>query len=71
MVFHGRGIVWDAKNDKILARFVNGSFETHDKRVIGLLSGYPHDEEPVIEAIRIPLELRVPQKRPPKKKVSE
>lgn len=66
MVFHGRGIVWDAKNDKILARFVNGSFETHDKRVIGLLQAYPHDEEPVIEP-EAPIEAR--EKRPVKKKV--
>ena len=68
MVFHGNGIVWDAKNDKILARFVNGSFETHDKRVIGLLSGYPHDEEPVIDE---PPKAPVIKARPPKKRVSE
>ena len=54
MVFHGNGIVWDAKNDKILARFVNGSFETKDKRVIGLLSRYPHEEPVTDEPIEEP-----------------
>jgi hypothetical protein len=70
MVFHGRGIVWDPKNDKRLMKFVDGKYETNDKRIIDVLlrAGYPHDEEPVIDE---PIEKEPVKKRPVKKRVSE
>lgn len=45
-------IVWDAKNEKVLADFKEGYFITEDKRTIGILIelGYPevklHSEAP-------------------------
>ena len=34
----GDKIVWDKDNNKILARFKNGFFQTDDKRVAGILT---------------------------------
>lgn len=64
MVFHGNGLVWDAKNNKRLMKFVDGKFETEDKRIIEVLikAGYKHDEEPAIEPIE------PPKKKPVRKK---
>lgn len=45
MTFYGIGGVWDKENDKILCRFVDGEFQTEDKRVIKILTelGYKSD----------------------------
>jgi hypothetical protein len=64
MVFHGKGVVWDAKNDKRLCKFENGKFETSDKRVIGILKNAGYDAEPVIEPVEQP---EKPPKLPRKK----
>ena len=48
MKFYGTGgtIVWDKENDKALCQFVDGEFETDDKRIIDLLikAGYRSDD---------------------------
>ncbi|WP_411501377.1 Rho termination factor N-terminal domain-containing protein [Bacillus thuringiensis] len=46
MKFYGHGIVWDKEKNTALCTFIDGEFETSDKRTIGLLSdlGYKHDE---------------------------
>lgn len=39
-------IVWDKDKNKRLCKFVNGEFETDDKRIIGILSqSYEHAGE--------------------------
>ena len=51
MKFHGNGVVWDRINDKALCEFINGEFETDDKRIQDALieTGYPHDPEKPIK----------------------
>lgn len=46
MKFYGHGIVWDKEKNTALCTFIDGEYETVDKRTIGLLSdlGYKHDE---------------------------
>lgn len=48
MKFYGNGIIWDKENNKKLCKFVNGVFETNDKRIIDTLvkSGFEHDPYP-------------------------
>lgn len=56
MVFYGHGLVWDVEQNRILARFVNGTFKTDDKRVIELLRNrYTHDGEAVTEVTQEPI----------------
>lgn len=45
MKFYGHGVVWDKEKNTALCTFIDGEFETADKRTIGLLSdlGYKHD----------------------------
>ena len=52
MIFYGTGAVWDSENKKVLCRFVDGSFETDDKRICGKLValGYACDPEPIKDA---------------------
>lgn len=47
MRFYGNGVVWDAQNDRPLARFVGGVFDTEEQRTTQLLidSGYRRDTE--------------------------
>jgi hypothetical protein len=47
MKFYGKGVVWDKTNNKALCRFVNGEFETDDRRTQRILEsmGYAHEVE--------------------------
>lgn len=47
MKFIGTGIVWDATNNRILCKFVDGKVETDDKNVINTLvnGGYEYEGE--------------------------
>lgn len=38
MKFLGKGTVWDASNNRILCRFIEGTYETTDEREIEILS---------------------------------
>jgi hypothetical protein len=55
MKFYGRGVVWDAENNKALCRFVNGEIETSDERVMNKLFklGYEHNFEDPCEECEI------------------
>ena len=49
MRFYGKGVVWDAENNRPLMRFAGGVFDTTDKRIADKLIalGYKHDgDEP-------------------------
>jgi len=43
--FNGHGIVWDKENNEALCAFIDGEFETSDKRTVSVLKGlgYEHD----------------------------
>lgn len=47
MKFKGKGIVWDADNNRVLCKFKNGELETDDKHVIKTLlnAGYEYEGE--------------------------
>lgn len=53
MIFYGNGIVWNPKENKALARFVDGKLETENAETIDIMKkqGYKHTEERVAEAI--------------------
>ena len=38
MKFLGKGTVWDASNNRILCRFIEGTYKTTDEREIEILS---------------------------------
>jgi hypothetical protein len=46
MKFYGNGAVWDKERNRILCRFLSGSLDTDDERIIGILTdlGYEYDE---------------------------
>ena len=53
-IFTGRGVVWDKERNKILCKFVDGSFETTDERTKNILNGlkFPcdnYDEIVIVE----------------------
>lgn len=39
-VYRGTGIIWDGENNKPLCKFVDGRFETSNKRIIGKLKDF-------------------------------
>jgi hypothetical protein len=45
MKYKGNGIVWDAENDKPLAEFIGGSFETNEDRIIDKLDELGFESE--------------------------
>lgn len=55
MIFYGNGVVWNAKTNSKLCRFVDGKCEVTDENEIAFLvrAGYSHDpidygDEPVM-----------------------
>jgi hypothetical protein len=67
MRFYGRGIVWDAANDRKLMKFENGVFDTDDERITKLLidGGYRHEEN------ETPSKAETPVDEPATEKVDE
>ena len=49
MTFKGNGIVWDAENNCVLFRFINGEFSTENEKIIKVLQENGYGAEEVIE----------------------